>query len=254
MRFIRALVIAFSTYSRVPMPQVEWTDENRRYAMCFFPLIGALVGLAVWGWLALCDALGGGALLRGAGSAILPLLVTGGIHMDGFMDTCDALASRQSRERRLEILKDSHVGAFAVIGCAGALLLSAGLCADLPLGAAPLLVAAFTASRALSALALAQFRSARPGGMLDGFARAAHRSRVCVAAGVYVVLCAGLWIAAGGWAMCAACLTTAGLCFLAYRHMAYRCFGGVTGDLAGWFVQVAELTLTAVIALGGRIA
>ena len=65
MRFFRALVIAFSTYSRVPMPQVEWTDENRRYAMCFFPLIGALVGLAVWGWLALCDALGCGAFLSG---------------------------------------------------------------------------------------------------------------------------------------------------------------------------------------------
>lgn len=84
------------------------------------------------GWLALCDALGFGALLRGAVGALLPILVTGGIHMDGFMDTSDALASWQSPEKRLEILKDSHVGAFAVLGCAGYLLLDAALLSELP--------------------------------------------------------------------------------------------------------------------------
>lgn len=119
MHVIRSLCIAFSTYSRIPVPQVAWTDENRKYSMCFFPLIGAVIGLLLWGWLALCDVLGFGALLRGAVGALLPILVTGGIHMDGFMDTSDALASWQPPEKRLEILKDSHVGAFAVLGCAG---------------------------------------------------------------------------------------------------------------------------------------
>ena len=90
MRVIRSLCIAFSTYSRIPVPQVAWTDENRKYSMCFFPLIGAVIGLLLWGWLALCDALDFGALLRSAVGALLPILVTGGIHMDGFMDTSDA--------------------------------------------------------------------------------------------------------------------------------------------------------------------
>lgn len=98
MHVIRSLCIAFSTYSRIPVPQVAWTDENRKYSMCFFPLIGAVIGLLLWGWLALCDVLGFGALLRGAVGALLPILVTGGIHMDGFMDTSDALASWQSPE------------------------------------------------------------------------------------------------------------------------------------------------------------
>ena len=115
MRVIRSLCIAFSTYSRIPAPQVEWSDENRKYSMCFFPLIGAVIGLLLWGWLWLCEALAIGPVLKGAAGALLPVLVTGGIHMDGFMDTSDALASWQSRERRLEILKDSHVGAFAVL-------------------------------------------------------------------------------------------------------------------------------------------
>ena len=56
--------------------------------------------------------------MRGASFVLLPVLVTGGIHMDGFLDTTDALSSWQPREKKLEILKDSHAGAFAIImGC-----------------------------------------------------------------------------------------------------------------------------------------
>ena len=130
MRVIRSLFIAFSTYSRIPVPQVEWSEENRKYSMCFFPLIGTVIGLLLWGWLWLCDALSISPMLRGALGALLPIFVTGGIHMDGFMDTSDAMASWQSRERRLEILKDSHVGAFAVLGCAGYLLLHAAVLSE----------------------------------------------------------------------------------------------------------------------------
>ena len=252
MRAISAFVIAFSTYSRIPMPQVEWSDENRKYTMCFFPLIGAAVGLVLWGWLWLCDSLGLGPVLRGAVSALIPLLVTGGIHMDGFMDTSDALASWQPMERRLEILKDSHTGAFAVIGCAGYLLLFAGVYSEAAAQNAPMLIAVFVLSRALSALALAFFKSARPNGMLDGFARTAHRRMVAVSTAVYAALCAVLWAVSGGW-LALVCLAVAAGCFAYYRHMAYKNFGGVTGDLAGWFVQVTELALSAVIVLGGKI-
>ena len=127
MHLIRALCIAFSTYSRIPVPQVVWTDENRRYALCFFPLIGAVVGAVLWLWLGVSERLGAGAFLRGAVAAAVPLLLTGGIHMDGFMDTQDALSSWQPPERRLEILKDSHTGAFAVMGCGVYLLLDAAI-------------------------------------------------------------------------------------------------------------------------------
>ena len=57
MRVIRSLIIAFSTYSRIPMPQVEWSDENRKYTMCFFPLIGAVIGIPL-------VVFGGGLMIR----------------------------------------------------------------------------------------------------------------------------------------------------------------------------------------------
>ena len=252
MRVIRSFVIAFSTYSRIPMPQVEWSDENRKYAMCFFPLIGTAIGLLLWGWLWLCDALGIGMLLRGAVGALLPLLVTGGIHMDGFMDTSDALASWQSKERRLEILKDSHVGAFAVMGCAGYLLLHAALLSEAAVTDGPMLLAGLMLSRAMSAWALAAFKSARPKGMLDSFAQVAHKRMVTMGCIAYTAVCALLWALCSGW-LALACLLTAALCLLYYRHMACKQFGGVTGDLAGWFVQITELALTAVVIMGGML-
>ena len=100
---LHALVIAFSTYSRLPMPRVEWSEENMKYAICFFPLVGAVIGAAVLLWIWLCGVLALAPFFRAAGCTALPLLLSGGIHMDGFCDTVDAFL-HQSRERKLEIL------------------------------------------------------------------------------------------------------------------------------------------------------
>jgi adenosylcobinamide-GDP ribazoletransferase len=75
---------------------------------------------------------------------------------------------------------------------------------------------------------------------------------VTVSGSIYAVLCMAVWTALGGW-IAAMCAAVAVLCVLAYRRMAYRQFGGVTGDLAGWFLQVTELALTAVIVIGGKL-
>ena len=252
MGMIRSLIVAFATYSRVPMPQVAWSEENRRYAMCFFPLVGAVTGAALWLWLWLCDALGFGALLKGAVGAAIPLLVTGGIHMDGFMDTVDALASCQPRERKLEILKDSHVGAFAAMACCGYMLVMAGLLGEARAGDGPSVGLCFVLSRALSAWAMAAFQSARPDGMLDSFARAAQRRLVTASSGIYAALCILAWAFLNGWTALI-CAVVAMTCLCCYRRVAYRQFGGVTGDLAGWFLQVTELALIAAVILGGRL-
>lgn len=112
--------IAFSMYSKIPMPQSEWTDENMSLAMCFFPWVGAVIGLASWvvyqagGWLAdrqetLSSGIPGSSnLFLTILLVLIPIFITGGIHLDGFLDTQDALSSYQPMERRLEILKDSH--------------------------------------------------------------------------------------------------------------------------------------------------
>lgn len=250
MHMMQSFIIAFSTYSKIPMPHVDWSEENKRYSMCFFPLIGAAVGLVLAAWLWICRRLNIGPFLRGSIAAVLPLIVTGGIHMDGFMDTMDAMASWQTRARRLEILKDSHTGAFAVIGCCAYLLASAGLYSELNLIWPMLCV--FVISRSLSAFALNHLPKANPGGMLSGFADAAKKRAVDIACSIYLLICAVGLIILWKW-IGLATIAAAGICLLYYRHFAMKHFGGVTGDLAGWFVQVTELACLAMLVLGGKL-
>ena len=249
MRVISSLVIAFATYSRLPMPRVDWTEENRRYALCFFPLVGAAVGGAMILWLWLCRLLQLGGFLQGAFAAALPLLITGGIHMDGFLDTCDALASWQEPKRRLEILKDSHIGAFAALWCGVYLLMLAGLLSECAWTSAPALLACFILSRAMSAFFSITLPQARPGGMLDGFSSTAAGKAVKICCGLWALLAAILLVCFKGIFALPAALLTA---LYAKRGM-LKYFGGITGDLAGWFLQLTELCCIAGIVLGGRI-
>ena len=129
---INSFLLAFAMYSRVPMPGPDWEKEKMKYVMVFLPVVGAVVGAVFWGFGALCAYLSLPGLFRAAGLTAIPLVVTGGIHMDGFLDTADALASCQDRERKLEILKDSRTGAFAVIKGGLYLVCSLGVWSALP--------------------------------------------------------------------------------------------------------------------------
>ena len=163
---LNSLLMAFSLYSRIPVPQTKWSERSMRYCICFLPLVGAVIGLlqrAAYAGLIYC---GTGEAMRGAVLTALPLLLSGGIHMDGFMDTCDAIHSYGSREKRLEILKDPHVGAFAVIGGIVFFLLDFGIWAEAKRTEIPLLCLLFVLSRSLSAYTAVTFPKAKKDGML----------------------------------------------------------------------------------------
>ncbi len=156
---LQTIAVAFAMFSALPVPQFEWNEKNMRYAMCAFPLIGLVCG-GLW---CLCGVLPLPGLARAAAFCLVPVAVTGGIHLDGYADTSDALSSYGDREKKLEILKDSHCGAFAVIrlccyfaayfGLCGSVRFTprAGLCWTL----------ALVLERALSGFAVAAFPLAK---------------------------------------------------------------------------------------------
>ncbi|MFQ7443766.1 MAG: adenosylcobinamide-GDP ribazoletransferase [Gemmiger formicilis] len=111
MTALQTIAVAFAMFSALPMPQFDWNEKNMRYALCAFPLVGAVCG-ALW---CVCGVLPLPAAARAAGFCLVPVWVTGGIHLDGYADTCDALSSYGDTAKKLEILKDPHCGAFAVI-------------------------------------------------------------------------------------------------------------------------------------------
>ena len=107
---LRSLFSAFLMYSRIPVPKVEWKEENRRYSLGFFPLVGAVSGGLLILWRIFCSFSGAGQIIFAAGAVLLPVAVTGGIHIDGFCDVTDARSSYADKKKRLEILSDPHIG------------------------------------------------------------------------------------------------------------------------------------------------
>lgn len=244
MRLIRSFCIAFSMYSRLPVPHTEWTEGDMRYVMCFFPLIGAVIGLVLVAWTSISVHCGIGQALFAGIATIIPALLTGGIHLDGFCDTLDALGSRQPMERKLEILKDSNSGAFAVIGCCVYFLLLFCLWQEWEPNGKSLCILAigFILSRVLSGLSVVCFPCAKNSGLLAMFSRAADKRRTAwVLAACLVVLTVFLLLIEVKTG--AAVLFAAFAAFAYYRWMSAREFGGTTGDLAGWFLQVCELAI-----------
>ena len=253
MTLLRSMAIACSMYSKIPMPKVDWSEKNMRYALCFFPLVGALEGILLFAVFKLLSLAGAGGLLKASVLCVVPVLVTGGIHMDGFLDTMDALSSYQTRERKLEILKDSHTGAFAIIGCAVYIVLYLGGFSSMADEKSCLMVCAgFVISRSLSGLSLVCFQGARKNGLAYTFSSAAHKT-VTRAALAATLTAGGLLAVMLDPLSGAAMLLAAAGVFGYYRYMSYKEFGGITGDLAGFFLQVCELFMlyAVVLTMGG---
>ena len=247
-RLWNSFKIAFSMYSRIPMPESEWTEENMSYAMCFFPWIGGVIGAATWCVFQLkgCIDTGLSDLFWTILMVLLPVMITGGIHLDGFLDTQDALCSYQSKERRLEILKDSHAGAFAIISCVVYFLAYTGVYSSVTAVSIKVIGWGFLLSRTLSGLAVLTFPQARkPGeGTVATFSERATTKGTKQVLYIYLVILCVVMIVVGKYAGIAA-VAAAGCIYGYYHHMAVSKFGGITGDLAGYFLQICELGIAA---------
>lgn len=242
MSIINSFFIALSMYSRIPVPRVNWEKENMRYAMCFFPMIGVVIGAVMYlaGWL--LDKTSVGGLFRGVVFTLIPIIITGGIHMDGFMDTMDALGSWGDREKKLEILKDSHAGAFAILGMGCYLMWSVAVWSELPAEVLRVCSVSFVLSRALSGFSVVTFPAARNSGLLKMFQDGAQKKVVRITMCLYVAAAVIMMAVMNARAMTGA-VTGVMIAFLYYIVVSRKQFGGVTGDLAGFFLETAELAM-----------
>ena len=242
MSIINSFFIALSMYSRIPVPRVDWEKENMRYAMCFFPMIGVVIGAVMYlaGWL--LDKTSVGGLFRGVVFTLIPIIITGGIHMDGFMDTMDALGSWGDREKKLEILKDSHAGAFAILGMGCYLMWSVAVWSELPAEVLRVCGVSFVLSRALSGFSVVTFPAARNSGLLKMFQDGAQKKVVRITMCLYVAAAVIMMAVMNARAMTGA-VTCVKIAFLYYIVVSRKKIGGVTGDLAGFFLETAELAM-----------
>ena len=194
-------------------------------------ITGGIFGVMWLGFWAVLSKLSGvSAILRGFLMTLLTLGLTGGLHLDGLMDTCDAIFSRRDRDTRLRILSDTHAGSFAVMGCAVILLGKTLLFSELlTLNVNPSLIPVY--SRLGMAVLLNNLPFAKSGGLavMLGSSRS-QRHNVFFAVMMILLLFA--------WSKTMWLVFVMSLLF--WRHMCMKIFGGITGDLLGFYVEMSE--------------
>ena len=242
--FFQSYQIALSFFTIIPIiKHYEWTKARIRFIPIMLPIIGALIGSIIYGSHWLLNRTPLSSLTISFIMVILLLIVTGGLHHDGLMDVSDAFFSRSTTiERRLEIMKDSYVGAFGVI----TLVVYMGLLwmtfYEIREGIKPLL---FIFIPILSRLMI---------GMMFYYYPYARKNGIAILFGVAIVK-------KDRWMMLAFIMVISLLMYdllnikglilmgvslisvFLYRFYVIKHFGGMTGDLQGAFLLILELLL-----------
>lgn len=249
---LQEFITALQFLTRIRLVRESACDEVAfGRSVRFFPLVGMAAGAV----LLLAAQLTGGWMPGTVRSTLLLTLcifITGGLHCDGLMDTADGLFSGRSRERMLEIMKDSRVGAFGVIAIILLLLWKWSLLQDMPdslLGTA--LISMMTLSRLAMVLAILHFPYARAEGMGKAFSLHAGQGALGGALLTVAALLGGIFAATGLFLFLVA--TSATVCATAFAfwfgHWATRKLGGLTGDLYGAVTELTELLVLLVFIL-----
>lgn len=235
---LSSFIIAFSMYSKIPMPNAEWSKKNMRYAMCFFPFVGLLIGCIDYLFAVSLLYLKVPSLIIGLVLSVVPVLITGGIHIDGLLDTIDAVMSYKTKEEKIKILDDPHVGSFAVIyGCIYIISFFV-FSTFISRRTASFIGYVFVISRILSGISVITFPKAKDG-IVKKFSESSDRRvlGVLIIEFIFAVVmssyfCGLIFLIPTGVAV---------VIFLIYYFYSKKTFGGTSGDLAGAFVCIAEL-------------
>lgn len=245
-RALTALSMSFCMYTAIPLPLKAWDEKARPLMLVFFPVVGLFLGLLWYGlaWL-------GGlfALPKAVFAVVLclfPYVITGHLHLDGFMDCSDAILSRRSLADKQKILKDPHVGAFAVISLAILFLLSFSFAFSLPETAnLKALVFAPMGVRCVSALCVENFLPMNHSQYAQGFDRKNKSVHNGFLSSFLLLALAGAYLTAGPSGLSSA-LAAAAVCFLSILY-ARKELSGMSGDVAGYGTVLGEASCLAAL-------
>lgn len=241
---LHAFAMCQSMFCAIPVPFKIWDEKAKDKILLFLPVVGLEIG-ALWAALAwLCEYWRLPPLLRGVILCAWPFLATGFMHLDGFMDVTDAVKSWREPKRRREILKDAHVGSFAVIALVLLVLTQFALFASAKTGAdMRILIFVPAMSRCCSLLAVTGLKSMETSQYAE---RQKPRSHLWAGAIMAAILMAIGVLLCGKYAFSLlACVLGYGLALL----RGYRSLEGMNGDVAGYALTVGEMCAVAVYAL-----
>lgn len=232
-----SFIIALTFISILPIPSrliPKWDSHTLRYFPLMLPVVGIIFGVF---WLIGFEVIGGlrvSSTLRGFMMTVLTLMLTGGLHLDGLMDTGDAVFSHRDRETRLRILSDTHAGSFAVMSCVILIMAKTLLFAELfTLPPTPYpLIPVF--SRLGMGILLTDMPFAKNDGLAVTMGSSRRRSDNLAFTVMFLVLSfVSRWVIP----------VTFILSLILHVIICLKIFGGITGDLLGSFVEVSEVIM-----------
>lgn len=233
-----------SMFCSIPFPCHVWEEKARPRMLLFLPVIGLEIGLCwgVFGWL--CQLLALSPVIKALGLTVLPFLLTGFIHLDGFMDVTDAIGSCRDLQKRRAILKDSHVGSFAVIGIVLLMLSQFALFTALkPETNLWALIFVPAVSRTAAGLAVLTLPKMSTSQYHD---QSVNKGQVIFLSCVLGLLILGSPVLFGLAGISS--LVTALVCGLCIRK-GYRSLQGMNGDISGYSITISELAAVLALAL-----
>ena len=241
--YLHAFAMCQSMFCAIPAPQV-WDEKAKDKMLLFLPVVGLEIGL-IWAGLAwLCRLLNLPTMITALVLSAYPYIVTGFLHLDGYMDVTDAVKSWRDLERRREILKDSHVGSFAVIGIVLLVVAQFAVFASAPADANYLVLIFIPAvSRCCSALAVTGLKPMSTSQYADQRKPKSHM--IVLSIMLCVFLAAGFLLCGKHGFALVGCLAGYGLAL----RRAYKSLEGMNGDISGYALTLGELAAAAVLAL-----
>lgn len=246
-RLYNSFVMALGMFTRIPAPTADFS-KGTNGMMAAFPFVGLLLGLLWWAMAYLAAAMLIPTTLAGAILGVYPFLITGFLHLDGFMDVSDAILSRRPLEERLRILKDPHTGAFAVCSLGMLLVLFTAACIELADSAyVGALVFIPVLSRVFSAIGVLTQKPLPTSSLAKSFKAGANRSELML-----VILAGCCVVASMTWLYRWQGLLTISVMGMVQLLATLHCrrqLGGFSGDVAGYMLCLGELAAVISLAL-----
>ncbi|MBR2028328.1 MAG: adenosylcobinamide-GDP ribazoletransferase [Oscillospiraceae bacterium] len=242
-QYFNAFFMCQSMFCAIPCPMKIWDENARDKQLLFLPFIGAEIGLLWFVMAKLCLFLNIPIFLTAFILAVYPFVISGYIHLDGFMDVTDAVKSYRNLEKRRDILKDSHVGAFAVIGCIILFIGQFAVFASMKLTNAAALVFIPIVSRCCSSLVLNTFKKISESQYV-GVSKS--KGQIVVLTAQLLLILVLSFIVCGKKAI-AVLAVIAGYALALSK--AYKSLEGVNGDVAGYALTTSEFCGVLVLAL-----
>lgn len=234
-----ALGMAFGMYTIIPLPFKKWDKDARSLMLVFLPVVGLVVGALWYGLAGIMRLLDFPVALYAAILTVYPYQITGFIHLDGFMDCSDAILSRRSTEEKQRILKDPHVGAFAVISLAVLFLLCfAFIISQAETEAIETLIFVPACTRCVSALSVLNIKPMAHSQFAGDFGREKKMAYTWILTGLLFLCLAGA-LAVGGLGTALPTVVAAAGCLVGIFYARSQ-LGGMSGDVAGYGTVIGE--------------